>query len=425
MSLILSGTDGLSDVDGTAATPAIRGTDANTGIFFGTDIIGFAEGGAECARFDSSGNFGLGVTPNAWSLIKGLQVTGGGFFGSYLNNSYMGANWYFDGASKYIASDFATEYEQNDGKHIWYTAPSGTAGNAITFTQAMTLDADGDLGIGQTSPAFKLDVQVAVGGAIAVRPSTSTGNAKQSALRLYGSDSVTASRYAEVACFNDTAGSDTNALQFSTGFGATIFERARISSDGNLLVGGTTQLGKLTVETTTAGTYTGYNRNTNATPGAAVVDLAIFSAASPNNTTAGFYFASDNIGAKAIIYSNGGLHNYSANNVNLSDRREKTNFAPATSYLDKICAIPVQTFNYIDQNMEDDGGLTLGVVAQDVQEVAPELVMESNWAGKDEEPKMRLSIYQTDLQYALMKCIQEQQALITTLTARITALESA
>jgi hypothetical protein len=37
---------------------------------------------------------------------------------------------------------------------------------------------------------------------------------------------------------------------------------------------------------------------------------------------------------------------------------------------------------------------------------------------------MRLSIYQTDLQYALMKCIQEQQALIQTLTARVAALEA-
>lgn len=70
------------------------------------------------------------------------------------------------------------------------------------------------------------------------------------------------------------------------------------------------------------------------------------------------------------------------------------------------------------------GGLTLGVVAQDVQAVAPELVTESNW-GTKEEPKMRLSIYQTDLQYALMKCIQEQQAIIQSLTARITALEGA
>ena len=109
------------------------------------------------------------------------------------------------------------------------------------------------------------------------------------------------------------------------------------------------------------------------------------------------------------ITTNGGIANFQANDSNLSDRREKTNFAPATSYLDKICAIPVQTFNYIDQNLEEDAGLTLGVVAQDVQAVAPELITESNW-GTDEAPKMRLSIYQTDLQYALMKAIQELKA---------------
>jgi hypothetical protein len=45
MTLILSGTDGLSDIDGSAATPAIRGTDANTGIFFpALTPLGLAEG---------------------------------------------------------------------------------------------------------------------------------------------------------------------------------------------------------------------------------------------------------------------------------------------------------------------------------------------------------------------------------------------
>jgi hypothetical protein len=55
MSLILSGTDGLSDVDGSAATPAIRGTDANTGMFFpAADTIALSTSGSERLMIDSS-----------------------------------------------------------------------------------------------------------------------------------------------------------------------------------------------------------------------------------------------------------------------------------------------------------------------------------------------------------------------------------
>jgi hypothetical protein len=51
MTVIISGDNGVSDVDGSAGTPAIRGTDANTGIFFpAADTIAFAEGGAEAMR---------------------------------------------------------------------------------------------------------------------------------------------------------------------------------------------------------------------------------------------------------------------------------------------------------------------------------------------------------------------------------------
>ena len=73
MTLILSGTDGLSDVDGTAGTPAIRGTDTNTGIFFGADIIGFSEGGVEVARFNADAQF---VAAAGTALLPVITTTG-------------------------------------------------------------------------------------------------------------------------------------------------------------------------------------------------------------------------------------------------------------------------------------------------------------------------------------------------------------
>jgi len=97
MSLILDGTNGVSDIDGTAATPAIRGTDTNTGIFFpAADTIAFSEGGAEVARFDNAGNLLVGGTTQRLNA----KITNNGAYWSGSGNS--------SGDAEYFLSNYAT-----------------------------------------------------------------------------------------------------------------------------------------------------------------------------------------------------------------------------------------------------------------------------------------------------------------------------
>jgi len=101
----------------------------------------------------ASGNLGLGVTPSAWgSGSTAFEIGNGAIWKSGSRSVDWIANGYYDGTNYiYNLTNAATFYRQYDGQHQWHQAPSGTAGNAISFTQAMTLDASGNLLLGGTS----------------------------------------------------------------------------------------------------------------------------------------------------------------------------------------------------------------------------------------------------------------------------------
>ena len=126
--------------------------------------------GSERLRIDSSGNVGVGVTPStAWNTAGNLQI---GIFAGLYTNSSLGAvdltsNSIRTGSDTYqylsASSNAASRFQQRDGSFRWFNAIAGTSPNAITFTQAMTLTASGDLGVGITNPSFRLHALVSSG----------------------------------------------------------------------------------------------------------------------------------------------------------------------------------------------------------------------------------------------------------------------
>jgi hypothetical protein len=78
MPITISGSTGIAGVDGSAGTPAVQGTDTNTGIFFpAADTIAFGEGGSEAMRIDSSGNVGIGTSSPSTGIANRILAING------------------------------------------------------------------------------------------------------------------------------------------------------------------------------------------------------------------------------------------------------------------------------------------------------------------------------------------------------------
>jgi hypothetical protein len=335
MTLILSGTDGLSDVDGSAATPAIRGTDANTGIFFpAADTIAFSEGGVEAMRINSSGNVGVGTS----SPQQKLHVYNGASGGTRT----AGVNTIIMEGSLAVGLQFLSP--NTTDQFIFFGDPQSSQAGRIVYEHA------------------------------------------------------------------------SNAMAFNTN--AT--ERARIDSSGNLLVGGTTARAAITIEkdgmqlyvgpkTYGAGAEGGEIQFGRGTDGASAWGFDVLNGASPDIRLI-------NASAVGVQLVNGATA-WSA----YSDIRLKKNIAPLRSVLTDLQQIECINYHLLNADTEDTP-IRVGVSAQSLVGKFDEVVDNFRMKGDTTD---YLAVRYSDMVPYLVKAIQEQQAIIQTLTDRITALEQA
>jgi hypothetical protein len=220
--------DGIQYRTGTR-TVGIGQVASEAALYWGSGTALTFFSGLERMRLDSSGNLGLGVTPSAWgSNFKAIQGFSSSQFGlvAGTNSVAIGTNYYHDNANYiYVTTgQNASRYDMTStGIHRWFTAPSGTAGNAISFTQAMTLDASSRLLVHTTSAGVSDNgnTRLTVGGASATT---------YQSIKTSGGEEI---------IIGTTAGStfigsfSNNLFEFRT----NNTERARIPAAGGVVVG--------------------------------------------------------------------------------------------------------------------------------------------------------------------------------------------
>lgn len=392
------------------------GTDSATYVAVNTN-------NAERLRIDSAGNMGLAVTPNANWTDAAFQV---GFSGSLHANKAsnfvtLGLNAYNVNANNfYLQNGFAGEYSiQSTGNHVWRTAPTGTAGGAITFTQAMTLTQGGNLLLG-TAVDSGYRAQVITPSAV---------GATRLAFELSDRTSVSLNFSLQENVANIIAGSaDTLVL------GADNAERARITSGGFFKVSNTGSYGNVAGLGNASNTLTHvFQSDQNSTTldtfnGNTGSNVRNFSSALASGAVGQHFRGVLNNVVVYQVNANGNVQNTNNSYGAISDAKLKENVVDASSYLDKFMQVRFRNYNLIGSDMKQ-----FGVIAQELEQVFPGLV--DSTPDVDEEGN-DLGTVTKSVKYSVLaqmqgKVIQEQQliieqqqAVLSDLLQRVAALEA-
>ena len=365
-----------------------------------TNDLSFWNNGGALMTLTQTGNLGLGVTPSAW--VSGdtiFQIKSGTSYASLWGRSgslRSIANAYYDGTNyKYASSSYAPAIFQveNTGSFSWNTAPTGTAGNNVTFTQAMTLDNSGNLGVGITSPGARLDASIDNPTRGIVQRARNNASSSQTGVQFQFTQNAIADWV-----IGQPAGVDAFAFWNGRNPSADGSERMRIDSSGNLLVG------KTALNAAVVGFQVAPSGQVNSTLAGSTSATLSYALYSTGASAYRFYVGMDGtINATSIVITA------------ISDERLKENIRDLDTGLSTVMALKPRRFDWKEGKGQDKKNAA-GFIAQEFQEVLPNSISTFK-AGEDGIDYLTMN--HEELIPTLVKAIQEQQAIIEQLKAKV------
>jgi hypothetical protein len=251
-------------------------------------------------------------------------------------------------------------------------------------TTAVTIDTSQNVGIGTTSPSYKLEIGTTSDSSISANIKTSTTGTGN----LFFSDTN-----------NGQGGITYNHTSDYMRFLVNDTERMRIDSSGYMCINTTSVVDASYISLVLQSTST----NGMSVKAGTTSSYAAHQYINSSNTRVGFISFS----TTATTYSTS------------SDYRLKDNIAPITGALDKVAQLKPVTYKW-----KQDNSTSEGFIAHELQEVCPQAVTGNKDAVDAEGNPVYQGIDTSFLVATLTAAIQEQQTIINDLKARIETLEA-